>query len=152
MLSNFSTLLSDSAFFRVLTAPYVPPLPPRSVESSSIDADEAKCCASIVDWSRTLITPDSSDDDEAANTSISSPFFDNLSHAIYKPHGKWAWTDGLPIENSNVLAYISCELVLSSFIFFVASRLTSKIISSRSNVLCNNQVWQLGRLPRHIHQ
>ena len=112
----------NSAFFRILTAPYNPSLilPPNPLPIPTIKSNQPNPSSSIVDWSRRPITPespDSSDEEDLPNDSASS-YYHNLHRAIYKPHGKWAWSEGLAIEDPSILTQLGGRF-FSSFFFFV---------------------------------
>jgi hypothetical protein len=100
-----SCLDPSSAFFRVLTAPYAPILP---IPSQPVDPVDAERCSAMIDWSRRPNTPesppDSSDEEDQAIKANNAAYHENAERVIYRPHGKWAWTDGLPIEDVIVVA------------------------------------------------
>jgi hypothetical protein len=119
-----------ATFLSVLTAPYAPPPPPKSL---GLDPDyDARKSFDMVDWSPS--TPDSHNDDSSddeANAppppnfrrmteieieeATTVPTVDDFERLVYAPHEKWAWTDGLAIEEPEILSSSAVSDILVDF-------------------------------------
>lgn len=90
-----ASLDTASEFFQVLSAPYHLPQETPPLRRTQPPTDHASRCRATINWSST--TPTESTSEPLA----SSP--DSLDEPIYQPHGRWAWTQGLPIDDPKQL-------------------------------------------------
>ena len=84
-----------SEFFRILTASYEPPtdLPP--LHRAQPRPDHAERCRATINWTPTVSA-------ETTSSPLAQPP-PRLDQPMYQPHGRWAWTHGLPIDDPKQL-------------------------------------------------
>lgn len=101
---------TTSEFFRVLTAPYHPPLEPPSLPRAQPRSDHATRCHATINWSSAGPSESSSSSSHASASSQAA-----LDQPIYRPHGRWAWTHGLPIDDPKQLLSLQSGYTLPCF-------------------------------------
>ncbi|KAF8559260.1 hypothetical protein OG21DRAFT_1480645 [Imleria badia] len=86
----------SSEFFHVLTAPYNSPQQFPSFHTAKPRPGHAQRCRATINWTDSVPTQ--------STPSSSSSHPPSLPHQpIYQPHGRWAWTHGLPIDDPKQL-------------------------------------------------
>jgi hypothetical protein len=88
---------TTSEFFQVLTAPYQPPVKVPSLRRTKPRPDQVERCRATINWTPAMPTETTSH----ASTSSQPP--SQLDQPIYRPHGRWAWTHGLPFDDPKQL-------------------------------------------------
>lgn len=112
--------IERSVFMNVLTALYTPasdepgtaPPPPRQ----TVHSRKRKRRVSSYDMIQWTPEPqpdeaDSSEDEQYRGGTMTDAGFGPklLRQPLYKPHGMWAWADGLPVTNSQILLHLGGE-------------------------------------------
>ncbi|KIK98791.1 hypothetical protein PAXRUDRAFT_133405, partial [Paxillus rubicundulus Ve08.2h10] len=94
-----SCLDRTSVFFQVLTALYRPPPETPPWHRSQPRPDDIARCSAMINWTADHDTRSS----DRSTASASSQPNSELDEPIYQPHGRWAWTHGLPIDDPTQL-------------------------------------------------
>ncbi|KAH7924876.1 hypothetical protein BV22DRAFT_1090097 [Leucogyrophana mollusca] len=102
-----------SVFFEVLTAPYRAPAPAPTWTPAPPRPGDREKCAAMVHWADT-----SSFDQEELTpaTSAREELNPDLMLPIYRPHGRWAWADGLSVDTSKTLLSLRNGIMCSASI------------------------------------
>jgi hypothetical protein len=100
---------TTSEFFQVLTAPYQPPVKVPSLRRTKPRPDQVERCRATINWTPAMPTETTSH----ASTSSQPP--SQLDQPIYRPHGRWAWTHGLPFDDPKQLLSLRSRHSLCMF-------------------------------------
>ncbi|KAF8446121.1 hypothetical protein L210DRAFT_3501839 [Boletus edulis BED1] len=92
---------TTSEFFQVLTAPYHPPTEVPPLHRAQPRSDHVKRCRATINWTSSVPAEKPSSPSHASASSQPPP--SQLDQPIYKPHGRWAWTHGLPFDDPTQL-------------------------------------------------
>lgn len=138
-----SCISSTSAFYQVLTAPYRPIALP-SVRHINPDAHRRAETYDASVGQATNVTFEARDrrNHNAAHNSAA-----NMQLHIYKPHGRWAWADGLTIDRTEKLVELPCECLLQHLM----SPALMRPCISWENMFRLHQEWDPRRTSDHIH-
>ncbi|KAG8219964.1 hypothetical protein J3R82DRAFT_969 [Butyriboletus roseoflavus] len=90
---------TSSEFFQVLTAPYHPPAETPPLHRAQPHPDHVARCRATINWTSTEPTETTS----PSHASASSQPASQLDQPIYQPHGRWAWTHGLSLDDPKQL-------------------------------------------------
>jgi hypothetical protein len=101
-----SCISPSSVFYQVLTAPYRRPMPATTYQRSPVDPQHAEVCHRSVDWTRRSLSGETHVDCDSAGTNAAASAI--LDRQIYTPHGRWAWADGLSVDDTEELMQLDC--------------------------------------------
>lgn len=97
---HYPSLDTTSEFFQVLTAPYHPPPATPSLNRTQPRPEHVARCRAAINWTSAPLTESSSSSHPPTS---SQPAVGQLDQPIYQPHGHWAWTRGLSIDDPKQL-------------------------------------------------
>ena len=101
-----SSLDRNSVFFQVLAAPFKAPLEQPPLPRWKPPQEHKDKCRAMVQFA-TL----PKDEDASSDNTRRTPEVDQL---LYKPHGRWAWSAGLPIDDPKSLLSLRSEFSFST--------------------------------------
>ena len=103
----------SSEFFHVLSAPYNPPQQVPPLQPTQPRPGHAQRCRATINW-----TPSAPTESTPSSSSSSHPP-SLLDQPLYQPHGRWAWTHGLPIDDPKPLLSLRSTHFLLVFLHMV---------------------------------
>lgn len=104
--------LDDSSeFFQVLTAPYHPPADPPALHRAQSHPDHIARCRATINWT----SPGPTETTSLSHASASLQPASQLDQPIYQPHGRWAWTHGLSLDDPKQLLSLRSRHILRMF-------------------------------------
>jgi hypothetical protein len=97
----------SSAFYQVLTAQYRRHALPVVGPGTPVDPRHTDAYKNSVNLTRRLSAPETHVGHQSAGTNAT--ILANREQRIYRPHGRWAWADGLSIDNTEELVRLECK-------------------------------------------
>lgn len=110
MSSGPSTLPLDttSEFFQVLTASYKLPTETPPLRRANPRPDHVERCRATINWTSPVLPETSASSSTHTQSQPDQP--------IYEPHGRWAWTHGLPLDDPKQLLSLRSRYSLCLFV------------------------------------
>jgi hypothetical protein len=101
-----SCVSPSSVFYQVLTAPYRPPTHLVICQRRPVDPRHVEACHNCLDRTK---RPRSETHVVPQPTELNATASAIQEHQMYTPHGRWAWADGLSIDDKEELIQLECK-------------------------------------------